>query len=254
MLPRECRFKDAGASVRSRTMNLLRRSATMLALAACAGAIGCAVPQSSPDSWAGVLDGDVDLFAACRQVLGEQHATHRNAAKVQLASAESASAPTNRRGVIASRATADGVVLASAEEPVIPDPLSFDLGPAASPADQRYMQPDPGPEPLPPSPELSISACHDGCCGHSTTCAVVPCPLATACGCCAGCLGGGDCKLFTRPDPGPPPMRYYPPMPPKFLPVPTQPVLSPARMDAPYPWRGDVEVGFRPTVTFPARD
>jgi len=36
--------------------------------------------------------------------------------------------------------------------------------------------------------------------------------------------------------------------------VPTQPVLSPARPDAPDPWRGDVELGWRPQVTFPARD
>ena len=43
-------------------------------------------------------------------------------------------------------------------------------------------------------------------------------------------------------------------MPPKFLPVPTQPTLAPARPDAPEPWRGDVEMSFRPQLTFPARD
>lgn len=238
-------------------MNLLGRSAMMLALAACAGAVGCAAPQPSPDSWAGVLDGDVDLLAACRQALGEHDATQRNAVKVQLASAEGGLSASNRRRAIASRATDDGVVLAVAEEPVTPEPRSFDIGPvppAANEPPPHFTQPSPAAETSSSLPRPSATACRDGCCGPGPACAVAPCPLVTACGCCAGCLGGGDCKLFTRPDPGPAPMRYYPPMPPKFLPVPTQPVLSPARMDAPYPWRGDVEVGFRPVVTFPARD
>jgi hypothetical protein len=49
-------------------------------------------------------------------------------------------------------------------------------------------------------------------------------------------------------------VRYQPLLPPKFLPVPTQPVLSPARPDAPDPWRGDVEFGWHGRVTFPGRD
>jgi hypothetical protein len=43
-------------------------------------------------------------------------------------------------------------------------------------------------------------------------------------------------------------------MPPKFLPVPTETVLSPARPDAPEPERGDVEMGYRRQITFPGHD
>jgi hypothetical protein len=43
-------------------------------------------------------------------------------------------------------------------------------------------------------------------------------------------------------------------MPPKFLPVPTEPTASPARPDAPEPWRGDVEVTYGNDVVFPGRD
>jgi hypothetical protein len=90
----------------------------------------------------------------------------------------------------------------------------------------------------------------DGSCEGDASC----CLLAAAdeCGRCSVCQ---HCrKLFSRPEPGPPPIRYRPALPPKFLPVPTQPTLSPARPDAPEQWRGDVEVGFRPQLTFPARD
>ena len=83
---------------------------------------------------------------------------------------------------------------------------------------------------------------------------------ATPCGCsaevceepCPSCpLEAAICQ---RPEPGPPPVRYRPEMPPKFLPVPTCPTVSPVRPDAPEPWRGDVEVHYDKRLTFPGRD
>jgi hypothetical protein len=95
--------------------------------------------------------------------------------------------------------------------------------------------------------------CGDGCDGSceagGSSCLLAAADRCGRCGVCQHCR-----KLFTRPEPGPPPIRYRPALPPKFLPVPTQPTLSPVRPDAPEPWRGDVEVGFRPQLTFPARD
>ena len=59
-----------------------------------------------------------------------------------------------------------------------------------------------------------------------------------------------------RPEPGPPPVSYQPILPPKFLPVPTETVVPPARPDAPDFRRGDVEshYGNRVMLTFPGRD
>jgi hypothetical protein len=65
---------------------------------------------------------------------------------------------------------------------------------------------------------------------------------------------GMECPLADKPKPGPPPACLRPPMPPKFLPVPTEPVLSPVRPDAPEPRRGDIEVGYRPQLTSPGHD
>ena len=98
-------------------------------------------------------------------------------------------------------------------------------------------------------------------CGECVVCRPAPSPalteLASApCACFPACPLG-HCrlrKLCERPTPGPPPARLHPEMPPKFLPLPTQPILSPARPDAPESWRGDVEAGYRPTLTFPGRD
>ena len=119
------------------------------------------------------------------------------------------------------------------------------------------------------------------------------CPLKTACGvyhgtladevvCITGCLGQGrpycgpvyatcgpECDvcptcplcpfglerpIFTRPQPGPPPVRLREPLPAKFLPVPTAPILSPVRRDAPEPTRGEIETGYRPQLYSPGRD
>jgi hypothetical protein len=99
----------------------------------------------------------------------------------------------------------------------------------------------------------------DGCCscGECVSAASAPCSLAdggVAAHCnCAACLIG-RCELCERPTPGPPPARLQPALPPKFLPVPTRPILSPARPEAPEPSRGDVEAGYRRELTFPGRD
>lgn len=104
------------------------------------------------------------------------------------------------------------------------------------------------------SSRTPCAACNDTCCESTLAPCCETCPIIRACGHCSDCLAGRECKLFTKPNPGPPPDRYRPCLPPKFLPVPTQPVLSPARPDAPDPWRGDTERAWRSQLTFPARD
>jgi hypothetical protein len=111
------------------------------------------------------------------------------------------------------------------------------------------------------APAVVTPAVFDRCCSSCETCdgcestgkACPLCPL-EACGKCAACLRGRRCKFFTRPQPGPPPVNYVPALPPKFLPVPTQPTLSPARPDAPDSWRGDLEFGWRNEITSPGHD
>jgi hypothetical protein len=77
------------------------------------------------------------------------------------------------------------------------------------------------------------------------------------CQCCPECslcplgLCDGKCQ---RPTPGPAPATLRPCLPPKFLPVPAEPVVSPARPDAPEPARGDVETSYRNQLTSPGRD
>ena len=66
-------------------------------------------------------------------------------------------------------------------------------------------------------------------------------------------FGIGD-KLCEKPTPGPAPMTMRVPMPPKFLPVPTEDVLSPVRPDAPEPQRGNVDMGWRPQMTVSGHD
>ncbi len=66
-------------------------------------------------------------------------------------------------------------------------------------------------------------------------------------------FGIGD-KFCEKPTPGPAPMTMRVPMPPKFLPVPTQDVLSPVRPDAPEPQRGNVDMGWRPQMTVSGHD
>jgi hypothetical protein len=64
-------------------------------------------------------------------------------------------------------------------------------------------------------------------------------------------LGDHCCQT---PAAGPPPIRYQPEMPPKFLPVPTTPTLSPVRPDAPEAFRGEVETSYDPRLTSPGRN
>ncbi len=54
--------------------------------------------------------------------------------------------------------------------------------------------------------------------------------------------------------PGPPPVSYRPPMPPEFLPVPTQPIFAAVNLAAPEPMRGAVEVDFGTQLLIPGRD
>lgn len=74
------------------------------------------------------------------------------------------------------------------------------------------------------------------------------------------CSLSGDCggmvveESCSAPAPracGPPLVRYRPPEPPTFLPVPTQPVIATTPADVPGPARGSVEVGYRQELTFP---
>lgn len=53
---------------------------------------------------------------------------------------------------------------------------------------------------------------------------------------------------------GPPAVRYEPPMPPEFLPVPTRPIYTNVNMDAPQHTRGMVDVGWERQLTIEARD
>ncbi|MCH7751077.1 MAG: hypothetical protein IH898_02830 [Planctomycetes bacterium] len=54
--------------------------------------------------------------------------------------------------------------------------------------------------------------------------------------------------------PGPPPVSYRPPMPPEFLPVPTQPIFAAVNLAAPEPMRGAVEVDFGTQLVVPGRN
>lgn len=205
----------------------------MLAALGCALAPGCAQWQQQTDSYAAALD--QRLIAQCSSLLGEQEPAREPTRQA---------APTRRT-----------IKRASFENPAMPTvddaatmPEAF--APLAAPE-------NPAAEPLPKKPLLAAGhqqTC-DGCCEDCTELTTPGCPIGGTCDLCANRLVQGcRTKLFTRPEPGPPPIRYRPPLPPKFLPVPTQPTLSPARPDAPEPWRGDVEMSFRPQLTFPARD
>lgn len=91
-----------------------------------------------------------------------------------------------------------------------------------------------------------LGACRQPCatcgpdCMHCRECGIIPLGLAG--------------PLIERPQPGPPPATFRPEMPPKFLPVPTQPTISPARADAPEDDGGDIEVNYRRQLISPGRD
>jgi hypothetical protein len=198
---------------------------TLCLLSACS-AVGCA-------PWSGSGRGFVDHVAS---VLGEQ----------------SPEALAAQRGKRAERA--EPVKLAVARQ--APSTPRADDAESAAPARTSSVTQAAAAEPAAVTPAVFDSCCSscdscDGCELPGKACPL--CPL-DACGKCAACLKGHRSKLFTRPRPGAPPYTYVPAMPPKFLPVPTQPTLSPARPDAPDAWRGDLEFGWRHEITSPGHD
>jgi hypothetical protein len=102
--------------------------------------------------------------------------------------------------------------------------------------------------------------CSDtGCLGQGkpTVGPVYPVTCGPDCSCCRSCwlcpFGLGD-RCCQTPVAGPPPIRHQPLMPPKLLPVPTAPMLSPVRPDAPEEFGGEVETSFDPRLTSPGRN
>jgi hypothetical protein len=197
------------------------KSVLLLCLLAASSAAGCA-------PWRGAGSGIMERVASA---FGEQSPEALAAQRAQRAEsvklvARQAPPPQGDDAEPAPYASTSGVKQAAATEPAAVTPAVFDR---------------------------CCDAC-ESCEGCESTCRTCPlCPL-EACGRCAACLRGHRCKLFTRPQPGPPPVNYVPALPPKFLPVPTQPTLSPARPEAPDAWRGDLEFGWRSEITSPGRD
>lgn len=74
--------------------------------------------------------------------------------------------------------------------------------------------------------------------------------------CCDGYCDESCCVRTRkcRVEPGPPPVRYQPPMPPKFLPVPARSVFSTVNMQAPTIQRGQIEMDYGPQISFPSGD
>jgi len=239
---------------------------TVLLLAAGASTVGCAQCQQDPDSLAAAAL-DERLFTRIASILGEQSpdAVSQDRRLPSPRELDIASPPRPSRRVASKSMTpVQQVAAAEALEAAAPMPEAEPIENAPSPVAPA----EPVEAPAEPriaadataqtanSDDNHAAACDDVCCQPGFTCPFDrPCPILGACRGCPACLAGRRCaKLFTRPEPGPPPIRYRPAMPPKFLPVPTQPVLSPARPEAPDPWRGDVEFSWRPEVWFPGRD
>lgn len=239
----------------------------VLLLTALTAATGCAQWQQSPDALASSFDESV--LARLESVLGEEPPSviagrrrPRPPQVLDFAETDQRSERQQRTTIVRRVAAEAPASDAIAQEPPLADSnLASEPLPAAWPA-APVSSSD---EPVDPAPDHSTAAstprpCDDAYCDSTCqTCPVLAfdptCPVINACGRCRACLAGHRCtRLFTRPEPGPAPIRYRPLLPPKFLPVPTQPVLSPARPDAPDPWRGDVELGWRSQVIFPARD
>jgi hypothetical protein len=234
-----------------------RRIAPLLCLAVVAAASGCAQWQQDSDSVAATFD--QRLLATCASILGEQPTPAVKPARrpttprvLDLHATKTAAPPARRQ---------PRVQPAAAEEPLEAPETSIAAQPIAQAtpiaAAARPVQIPTDPPFAAPTTTATLNACTDTCCvagpgePHAFNC-----PLLNRCRTCPACLLGQRCvrQLFTRPEPGPPPIRYQPELPPKFLPVPTQPVLSPARPEAPDPWHGEVEFSWRPEVTFPGRD
>ncbi len=251
-------------------MMLFAPRALMLAVAACAAASGCAQwqPGQGPNSLATALDDhalalDDQLIARCARVLGDGSpapaAIRQPVATPRTVVLASLEAPLEQELAEPPMPPAEGDAAEPLPRPIAPTPAAAPaLVSVERTAEPTAVETPAARKPAATAPELvaATSACDECCCCDGVDCPVAAnCPIHGTCGWCTGCLMGGRCRqLFTRPEPGPPPIRYRPPMPPKFLPVPTQPILAPARPDAPEPWRGNIEVGWGPQLTFPARD
>jgi len=61
-------------------------------------------------------------------------------------------------------------------------------------------------------------------------------------------------RIHQRVDAGPPPERYRPTLPPKFLAVPTSPIVTDVNLCAPAPQSCQVEVGYSHQLAFPGSD
>jgi hypothetical protein len=199
-------------------------------LAVCAAAPGCAPGVGSADLAAASFD--ERLLARCVAVLSDEPmpaamASRRAAEPGELEVAARRTRPPAGRKPAAVR-------LAAAEE--------------------FAVEPTPEPEPEPPRPAPQAPVCGDACSAAPCGCGGVPCPILGGCGQCAACLARLRGRLVAGPGSGPRRVGYHPELPPKFLPVPTQPVMSPARPDAPDPWRGDLEFSWRPRITVPGDD
>lgn len=134
------------------------------------------------------------------------------------------------------------------------------------------------------APKCNRCGCGHRCCLSTVACGVYHGTLADEVMCCGtGCLDqagdpcscppsarcGPDCShcrecrlipfglarpLCEKPQPGPPPVRFRPEMPPNFLPVPTAPTVSPVRAGAPEPNGGDIEVSYSQQLISPGGD
>ena len=117
-------------------------------------------------------------------------------------------------------------------------------------------------------PASDPPAVHEPSSANSTA-AALPCPADHDCTTCTACCRGESCPILQsararlhrpwieRPQPGPPPARYRPPMPPRFLALPTAPVVTDVPCDAPQDGLGcGVERGYsgNRAITFPGRD
>ena len=95
------------------------------------------------------------------------------------------------------------------------------------------------------------AACHGACyCGDGVGMSGCQCPA---------CMGYGMrplgfCSIKENIEPGPPPVSYRPPMPPKFLLVPNRPAVSKVPLDAPVYYHGSVESSYDHEITFPGRN
>jgi hypothetical protein len=238
---------------------MFARTAVLIVLlfGAAAFNLGCAQCQQTPDALAASAL-DERLFTRIASVLGENSpdAASQGRPRTPGVIAVSKAARNAKKDARPAAPTIQQVAAAEPLEAAAPmpevDPIEAAPLPAASPVELPVA-----PAAKAKSPARShAETCDDACCEPGIACPLDrPCPILGACRECPACLVGRRCgKLFTRPEPGPPPVRYRPAMPPKFLPVPTQPVLSPARPEAPDPWHGDVEFSWRPEVTFPGND